>query len=115
MCTALDRFLIRGVSSNLSFLSALMEHPRFKDGNISTNMIGEEYPDGFHPSDSPHDDPATIIAVAAFMLRSYRDRAARISGQLAGHERHVPRRLGGRDQRRTPSDLPSCPWRAATM
>jgi acetyl/propionyl-CoA carboxylase alpha subunit len=40
MCTALDRFLIRGVSSNLSFLSALMQHPRFKDGNLSTNMIG---------------------------------------------------------------------------
>jgi propionyl-CoA carboxylase alpha chain len=90
MCTALDRFLIHGVSSNLSFLSALMQHPRFRDGNMSTNMIGDEYPDGFDPSNTPLDDPATIITVAAFMLRSHRDRAARIDGQLAGHERHVP-------------------------
>ncbi len=90
MCTALDRFLIRGVSSNLSFLSALMQHPRFKDGNMSTNMIGDEYPDGFDPSDMLLDDPATIITVAASMLRSYRDRAAQIHGQLDGYERHVP-------------------------
>jgi len=90
MRTALDRFLIRGVSSNLSFLSALMVHPRFVDGNMSTNMIGEEYPDGFHPADLPHEDPATIITVAASMLRGYRDRAAQIDGQLSGHERHVP-------------------------
>jgi propionyl-CoA carboxylase alpha chain len=89
MCTALDRFLIRGVSSNLSFLSALMLHPRFKDGNMSTNMIGDEYPDGFSPSDIPPADPATIITVAACMLRSYRDRAAQIDGQLSGHERQV--------------------------
>jgi propionyl-CoA carboxylase alpha chain len=90
MCTALDRFLIRGVSSNLSFLSALMQHPRFRDGNMSTNMIGDEYPDGFSPSDLPQEDPATIITVAASMLRSYRDRAAQIHGQLDGHERQVP-------------------------
>jgi len=89
MCTALDRFLIRGVSSNLSFLSALMQHPRFKDGNMSTNMIGDEYPDGFDPSDMLLNDPATIITVAASMFRSYRDRAAQIHGQLDGHERHV--------------------------
>ena len=90
MRTALDRFLIRGVSSNLSFLSALMVHPRFVDGNMSTNLIGEEYPDGFHPADLPHEDPAKIITVAASMLRGYRDRAAQIDGQLSGHERHVP-------------------------
>ncbi len=90
MRTALDRFLIRGVSSNLSFLSALMVHPRFVDGNMSTNMIGEEYPDGFHPADLPHEDPATFITVAAAMLRGHRDRAAQIDGQVSGHERLVP-------------------------
>ncbi len=89
MCSALDRFLIRGVSCNLSFLSALMVHPRFVEGNMSTNMIGDEYPEGFHPADVPHDEPAVIIAVAAAMHRCYRDRAARIDGQLRGHERRV--------------------------
>jgi propionyl-CoA carboxylase alpha chain len=90
MCSALDRFIIRGVSNNLSFLSALMVHPCFIDANISTNMIAQEYPDGFHPADLPHQDPTIFISVAAAMLRSYRDRAARIDGQLKGHERRVP-------------------------
>jgi len=89
MRSALDRFLIRGVTSNISFLSSLMVHPRFVSGNMSTNMIGEEYPDGFHPADIPHEDPTIFISVAASMLRGYRDRAAQISGQLTGHERRV--------------------------
>jgi propionyl-CoA carboxylase alpha chain len=90
MRSALDRFLIRGVTCNLSFLSALMMHPRFVEGNLSTNLIGEEYPDGFHPADVPHDDPTIMISVAASMVRRYRDRAAQIDGQLEGHERRVP-------------------------
>ena len=90
MRSALDRFLIRGVSCNLSFLAALMVHPRFVSGDMSTNMIGEEYPDGFHPQDVPHEDPAVIVSVAASMMRRYRDRAAQIDGQLPGHERRVP-------------------------
>jgi propionyl-CoA carboxylase alpha chain len=90
MRSALDRFIVRGVSNNLSFLSALMMHPRFVAGNISTNMIAEEYPDGFHPADVPHEEPALIISVAASIVRGYRDRAARIDGQLRGHERRVP-------------------------
>jgi propionyl-CoA carboxylase alpha chain len=90
MRSALDRFLIRGVTSNISFLSSLMAHPRFVEGNMSTNMIGEEYPDGFHPADVPHDDPSIFVSVAASMIRGYRDRAAQIDGQLSGHERRVP-------------------------
>jgi propionyl-CoA carboxylase alpha chain len=91
MCNALDQFVIRGVSSNLGFLAALMRHQRFIDGNITTNMIGDEYPDGFDPSGGQLDDPTTIITIAASMLRSYRDRAARIEGQLPGYERQVPK------------------------
>jgi len=100
MCTALDQFVIKGVSSNLGFLSALMQHQRFIDGDISTNMIGEEYPDGFDPSSAELEDPTITITVAASMLRGYRDRAARIDGQLRGHERKVPKDwvaiIGGR-------------------
>ena len=90
MCMALDQFVIRGVSSNLGFLAALLRHKRFIDGNMTTNMIGEEYPEGFDPSEGQLDDPSIIITIAASMLRSYRDRAARIDGQLPGHERQVP-------------------------
>ncbi|HET6592817.1 MAG TPA: biotin/lipoyl-containing protein, partial [Xanthomonadales bacterium] len=90
MRSALDRFIIRGVSNNIAFLSALMAHPRYVAGDISTHMIGEEYPEGFHPEDLPHEDPVTIISVAAAIVRRYRDRAACIDGQLRGHERRVP-------------------------
>ncbi|MCP4270882.1 MAG: acetyl/propionyl-CoA carboxylase subunit alpha, partial [Gammaproteobacteria bacterium] len=90
MRSALDRFLIRGVTCNISFLSALLDHPRFVEGNVSTNMIGEEYPDGFNPVDVNQKDPTTYISVAASMVRSHRDRAAQIEGQLSGHERRVP-------------------------
>ena len=90
MRTALDKFLIRGISTNISFLSALMAHEKYVTGNISTNTIAEEYPDGFHPGDVPLEDPAIIIAVVGSMVRKYRDRAAQIDGQLPGHRREVP-------------------------
>lgn len=89
MREALNEFYIHGVSHNISFLAALMAHPRFVSGQITTNMIAEEYPDGFHAADIPHDDPSLLIAVAAAIHRSYTDRAAQISGQLPGHERQV--------------------------
>lgn len=90
MRSALDRFLIKGVSHNISFLSALMVNPRYVAGTMSTDMIGEEYPDGFQPTDLTHRDPTVFISVAASMMRGYRDRAAQIGGQLSGLERRVP-------------------------
>ncbi|REJ91112.1 MAG: acetyl/propionyl/methylcrotonyl-CoA carboxylase subunit alpha [Planctomycetota bacterium] len=89
MRDALNEFHVRGVSHNISFLSALIEHRRFREGRLSTNLIAEEYPDGFHPSDAIHDDPALLIVVAAAVHRKYMDRAAGISGQLAGYERTI--------------------------
>jgi len=53
-------------------------------------MIGDEYPDGFQPTDLSHRDPAIFISVAASMMRGYRDRAAQIDGQLDGLKRLVP-------------------------
>ena len=90
MRSALDKFIIRGISTNISFLSALIANEKYVSGNISTNTIAEEYPDGFHPADVPHEDPALIIAVVGAMVRKYRDRAAQIEGQLPGHRRFVP-------------------------
>ncbi len=89
MVGSLDEFAIRGVSHNISFLQALLVHPRFIEGRISTNTIGEEFPEGFHPTDLPHEDPALPRAIAACMHRAYTDRAASLSGQMPGHERVV--------------------------
>ena len=89
MSHALDGYYIRGVQHNIPFLSALMNHPRFIEGNLSTGFIAEEYPDGFSFDDVAHDDPSIMVAVAASMHLAYQDRAASISGQQDGHERQV--------------------------
>jgi propionyl-CoA carboxylase alpha chain len=51
---ALDQFVIDGISDNVDFLSALMQHPRFRAGDITTGFIAEEYPEGFEgaPADA---------------------------------------------------------------
>ncbi len=90
MRKALNEFCIRGVAHNISFLAALIDHTRFREGRISTNMIASEYPQGFRAEDVVHDDPALLIVVAASIHRRYMDRAASISGQLPGYEREVP-------------------------
>jgi propionyl-CoA carboxylase alpha subunit len=89
MRDALNDFYIRGVSHNISFLGALIEHPRFAEGRLSTNLIAEEYPDGFDAADVVHDDPPLLIAACGAMHRRYRERAAKISGQLPGYEPKV--------------------------
>jgi propionyl-CoA carboxylase alpha chain len=89
MNDALDAYYIRGVSHNISFLNALMAHPRFRAGRLSTNFIAEEYPNGFHAADVPHEDPALPVVLAAVVHRRFMDRAARLSGQLPSHERRV--------------------------
>jgi len=86
---ALDAYYIRGVSHNIAFLAALTAHPRFMKGQLTTNFIAEEYPDGFHAGDVPPDDPKILITVAAAVHRAYQARAALISGQFPGHERKV--------------------------
>jgi propionyl-CoA carboxylase alpha chain len=90
MRAALDQFVIRGVTNNIPFLSALMAHPKFVSGEISTNTIAEEYPEGYDTATAIPEDLTILISVAAAMLRNYRDRAAQIDGQLQGQERRVP-------------------------
>ena len=89
MRDALNAFVIRGISSNIPFQAALMQHKRFHSGNFNTGFIAEEYPKGFDASMVPHDDPALLVSVAAYVYRSYTDRSASVTGQLQGHERLV--------------------------
>jgi propionyl-CoA carboxylase alpha chain len=85
MREALNGFVIRGVSSNVAFQSALLAHPKFADGDFNTGFIAEHFAHGFRMSDVPHDDPLFLVAMAAFVRRKARERSAGISGQLAGH------------------------------
>lgn len=81
MADALDAYYIRGVSHNIGFLNALIMHPRFRDGRLTTNFIAEEYPDGFHAADVPQSDPLIPVAVATLVHMRKLARAREISGQ----------------------------------
>jgi propionyl-CoA carboxylase alpha chain len=85
MRAALNSFVIRGISSNIPFQAALLAHPKFVTGDFNTGFIAEHYSHGFKAEDVPHDDPLFLVAIAAFVRRKARERAAGISGQLPGH------------------------------
>jgi propionyl-CoA carboxylase alpha chain len=85
MREALNGFVIRGISSNIPFQAALLAHPKFVTGEFNTGFIAEHYSHGFKAEDVPHDDPLFLVALAAFVRRKARERAAGISGQLPGH------------------------------
>ena len=85
MREALNGFVIRGVASNIPFQAALLAHPKFVAGDFNTGFIAEHYAAGFRAQDVVHDDPDFLVALAAAAHRRYLQRAAGISGQLAGH------------------------------
>ncbi|WP_068808534.1 acetyl-CoA carboxylase biotin carboxylase subunit [Thauera phenolivorans] len=89
MRDALNAFVIRGISSNIPFQAALLQHPRFCSGHFNTGFIAEEYPHGFDASMVPHADPTLLAALAAFARLRYIERAVQIEGQLPGHGRNV--------------------------
>jgi propionyl-CoA carboxylase alpha chain len=98
---ALDRFEIDGLGHNVDFLSALMQHPRFRSGALTTGFIAEEYPDGFHGAPASEAQLDGLAAVAALIGLETDARAAEIDGQLNGAldilaERVV--RIAGRDR-----------------
>jgi propionyl-CoA carboxylase alpha chain len=84
---ALDAYYIRGVSHNISFLNALISHPRFREGRLTTNFIADEYPDGFHAEDVAYVDPMIAISVAAMAHTIQLNRDANITGQTRRFER----------------------------
>ena len=65
MSDALDQFELGGVGNNLQFLSAIMNHPRFREGRLTTAFIDEEYPDGFSDTDPDAALMPRFIATAA--------------------------------------------------
>ena len=86
MVDALDNYYIRGVNHNISFLNALMVHPRFVDGDLTTNFIADEFPDGFHADLVVQNDPEIAVVVAASVHQLDCERAGLLSDQLEGHE-----------------------------
>jgi len=89
MRQALDEFEVEGIGHNLPFLSAVMDHPRFVSGAITTAFIAEEYPDGFEGAALETGLLRKVAACCAAMHRVAEIRRTRISGRMDNHERHV--------------------------
>jgi propionyl-CoA carboxylase alpha chain len=89
MRNALDAFELEGIGHNLPFLSAVMDHPRFVSGDITTAFIAEEYPEGFTGVTLPADTLRRVAAAAAAMHRVAEIRRTRVSGRMDNHERRV--------------------------
>ncbi len=79
---ALDAFRIEGPGHNLHFLSALMQHERFRSGELTTGFIAEEYPDGFTGAPASDELLRALAAMAGVIGTANADRARRIQGQI---------------------------------
>jgi len=89
---ALDGFVVDGIGHNIDFLSALMQHPRYRSGDITTGFIAEEYPDGFHGAPADTQLQQDVAVIAGMLSAILEERAAEIDGQLG------PRSEGSSDR-----------------
>ncbi|MDC1275359.1 acetyl/propionyl/methylcrotonyl-CoA carboxylase subunit alpha [Ascidiaceihabitans sp.] len=89
MRVALDSFEVEGIGHNLPFLSAVMDHPIFMAGEMTTAFIEEQYPEGFQGVELPERDLSRIAAACAAMHRVAEIRRTRVSGRMDNHERKV--------------------------
>jgi propionyl-CoA carboxylase alpha subunit len=81
---ALDAFVVDGIRHNIPFLAALMTHPRWQAGKLSTGFIAEEFPSGFHAHAPEGETAQALAAVAAAIDHVLGERKRRVSGQLSG-------------------------------
>ena len=103
---ALDQFVIDGIGDNVDFLSALMQHPRFREGDLATDFIADEYPDGFDGAPADEQLIADLAVIAGMVAVITDERAAEINDQLGpptafpvrARRLHRRRRAHGADQ-----------------
>ncbi|MEO7654395.1 MAG: acetyl/propionyl/methylcrotonyl-CoA carboxylase subunit alpha [Sphingomicrobium sp.] len=99
---ALDEFVVDGISDNMDFLSALMQHPRFRRGDLATDFIADEYPDGFHGAPADAQLLSDLALIAAKVQAISDEHSAEISDQLGGRIKlpsHRIVRIAGDDHR----------------
>ena len=105
---ALDAFRIEGLGHNIDFLSAIMQHKRFRSGELTTGFIAEEYPDGFEGAPASPQLTQVLVAVGGVIATADADRARRIEGQLSD-DLYAPGdwtiRIGEREEGATTHDV----------
>ena len=89
MRVALDSFEVEGIGHNLPFVAAVMDHPKFISGDMTTAFIAEEYPDGFEGVTLPETDLRRVAAACTAMHRVSEIRRTQVSGRMDNHARRV--------------------------
>jgi propionyl-CoA carboxylase alpha chain len=103
---ALDSFYVDGIRHNIPFLSALMNHPRWREGKLSTGFIAEEFPRGFSAHAPDGETGRKLAAVAAAIDHVLGERKRQISGQLIGRPvRRESRRAVWLDREEIPLEI----------
>ncbi len=87
---ALDRFEIHGPATNRDFLSALMQHPRLRAGDLSTGFIAEEYPDGFHGAPVTDAFIRALADLSVLMAASHERAAPAAQWSVRIAEQNIP-------------------------
>ena len=90
---SLDQFVIDGISDNVDFLSALMQHPRFREGNLATDFIADEYPGGFDGAPADNQLVEDLTAIAGMVAVITDERASEISDQLGERQYFLCERI----------------------
>ncbi len=90
LSAALDETWIAGIGHNVNFLSAVLDHPRFRAGNISTNFIAEEWPNGFGGTELPEERRNAVLAIAVLVHIRNELRARHLGGKLGLPEWQPP-------------------------
>jgi propionyl-CoA carboxylase alpha chain len=89
MQTALAAYVIQGVTTNMGFLQAVYSHELFRKGDISTNFIEQEYPEGFSGAELTTETARIFVGTAVFLYLRQAERAAQTSQQLPGRARAI--------------------------
>uniref|UniRef100_A0A3P8X8K1 Propionyl-CoA carboxylase alpha chain, mitochondrial n=1 Tax=Esox lucius TaxID=8010 RepID=A0A3P8X8K1_ESOLU len=79
---ALDHYVIRGVTHNIPLLREIITNPRFISGDITTNFLPEEYPEGFTGHRLTPEGRRELLATAAALYISAQLRSQRFMGNL---------------------------------
>lgn len=88
MKNSLSKFVIRGISHNISFLQAIFSHSRFEAGDLTTNFIAQEYKDGFAGATLTDEETTVMLVASIHIFLSALKRDAQINGQLRGFSRN---------------------------
>jgi propionyl-CoA carboxylase alpha chain len=87
---AIDGYAVRGLATNLPFLAAVVRHPRFAEGRLSTGFIAEEFGASYKSPMPAGAALRNLLALAAVARRRMAEQEAGISDQLPGHGARVP-------------------------